>query len=241
MTRQTRLALYIVEAVTHFNAARFLPVESTGAIWNTFLKIWACMYVGMPNSMLADQGSAFLSDEWRHACELNSIHLIPTGTESHNSLGSGEAYHAYLRWTFNEIQEESPSVTDDVLLALSVKAINDCTGPKELCPTLLVFGSVPQLPSPSLRDHPTIAQRHRAVPLARAEYERIVIDQRIQMAANKPTPVATNATYAPGDLAYVYRERLRRFTGPHLVASVHGKNLRLNIGDRYGPREFNIA
>ena len=241
LKRRTRPVLHIVDAGTHFNAATFLTGESTTDVWNAFLRSWATLYVGMPSSMLVDQGSAFLSDEWKYACNIHDISLISTGTESHNSLGAGETYHAYLRRTYNKVSQEHPSIPEEVILALSIKAINDCTGPKGLCPTLLVFGSLPQLPSPSRKSYPTMSERYRASALARLEYERIVTTERLKLAARKPPPPVTNLQFKPGGFAYVYREKLRHYTGPHLIASVHGKSARLHVGERTGPREFNIA
>ena len=240
-TTRNRPTLHIVDAGTRFNAARFLPSQSTNAVWNVFLTCWATMYVGMPTSMLVDQGSVFMSDEWHNACDLNGIEIVPTGTESHNSLGAGEAYHAYLRRTYNKIYKDYRNVPEEVLLALSIKAINDCTGPRGLCPTLLVFGTLPQLPNPCKKYHPNVIERHRAAARARYEYEKIVTDERIKMAARKPAPPATNLNYKQGDFVYVYREDLKQHTGPHLIASVHGKNVRLHVGDPLGPRHFNIS
>ena len=239
--RANRPALHIVDIGTRFNAAIFIDGESSTAVWNSFLQAWACMYIGMPSSILVDQGSVFISDEWRHACELNQIELVPTGTGSHNSLNAGESYHAYLRRLYNKVHRDYPRLSDHLTLAIAVKAINDTTGPKGLCPTLLVFGVLPQLPSPSRRTHPTQLERFRAAAAARREYEIIVNDERLRIAARKQTPPAANRAYRPGDMVYVYRERLKRFTGPHMIASIDGKGVRVHVGEQTGPRDFNIA
>ncbi len=139
------------------------------------------------------------------------------------------------------MHKEFPNVPDDLVLAFSVKAINDCTGPKGLCPTLLVFGSLPQLPRASKKDHSSQLQRYRAAALARREYESIVQEERLRIANKKPSLPAANSQLQPGDMAYVYRERLRHFTGPHLVASVNGKQVGLHLGEKTGPWEFNAA
>ncbi len=239
--KANRPALHIVDVGTRFNAAIFLNGESSTEVWNSFLRAWSCMYVGMPSSILVDQGSVFISDEWRYACELNQIELVPTGTGSHNSLGAGEAYHAYLRRLYNKIHTDFPRIQDEVALAIAIKAINDTTGPKGLCPTLLVFGILPQLPTPSRRDHPSQSDRFRAAALARKEYERIVHAERLRIAIRKQPPRAADTTFMTGDMVYVYREAANRFTGPHMVASIHGKRARVHVGEKTGPREFNIA
>ena len=42
-------------------------------------------------------------------------------------------------------------------------------------------------------------------------------------------------------MVYIYREATKRFTGPHMIASVYGKRARVHVGERTGPREFNTA
>ncbi len=83
-SRANRPALHIVDTGTRFNAATFINGESASEVWNAFLRCWSTLYTGMPNSMLVDQGSVFLADEWIAACELQNIELVSTGTESHN-------------------------------------------------------------------------------------------------------------------------------------------------------------
>ena len=239
--RTNKPCLHIVDMGTRFNAATFIQAENTSAIWNAFIRSWCCLYIGFPNHMLVDQGAVFLSDEWKAACELNAIELKTTGTESHNSLSVGETYHAYLRRTYNKVHREHPSVPDETILAIAIKVLNDCTGPSGLCPSLLVFGVLPQLPSSSRRDHPSQVERLRAAETARREYESIVWAERLSMAKKKPAPSATNASFLPGDYAFVYRENQKRYTGPHLVASVHGKHVRIHLGEKTGPRSFNIS
>lgn len=101
--RNKRPVLPFIDAGAKFNAARFINEQSSTAVWNTFIQCWTTKYVGKPNSMLIDQGSVFMSDEWKFACDLNGIELLATGAESHNSLGASESFHAYLRRTYNKV------------------------------------------------------------------------------------------------------------------------------------------
>jgi hypothetical protein len=39
-----------------------------------------------------------------------------------------------------------PGLPREVALRVAVKALNECVGPNGLTPTLLVFGTIPQLP-----------------------------------------------------------------------------------------------
>ena len=98
-------------------------------VWNTFLRACSSAYIGYPESMLTDQGSIFLSKEWRFNCDRVDISLQNTGTESHNSLGIGEKYHSILRTIYNKVAHEHPDLARDVALALSVQAMNCTVGP----------------------------------------------------------------------------------------------------------------
>jgi len=233
--------LHIVDVGTKFNAAAFLRSENTTHIWNTFVQIWATLYIGMPESMLVDQGSVFVSDEWKYACEINDIEFKETGTESHNSLGAGETYHAIVRRIYMKLRRDYPKLTPKLLLAMAIKAVNDSAGPEGLVPSLLVFGTMPKLPNVARLEHETQKNRLRAATTARLEYEKIVCARRVQLALKSRPPPNSNQKYFPGDMIYVYREKIRQWTGPHMVASSHGKGVRVHTGDTKGPKLFNIA
>ena len=85
--------------------------------------------------MLTDQGSVFVSKEWTTSCHSSNIDLRHTGTESHNSLGNGETYHAMLRRIYNKVRLEHPDFSPELVLSLSTKAMNDTAGPNGLVPS----------------------------------------------------------------------------------------------------------
>ena len=143
--------LHVVDRDTNFSAARFLPSQSSEAIWNTFLYCWVTVYTGYPLNMLTDKGTAFCkSEHWQNRCQDAETTLRHTGVESHNSLGSGETYHALLRRIYNKVSMSNPNFTAPLCLSPAVKAINDTAGPGGLVPSLLLFGTLPRL----RRDHP---------------------------------------------------------------------------------------
>ena len=216
--RQTPV-LHMVDAATRFSAACMLHKVNVSEVWNAFLRNWSTMY----------------------ACEVQNIELRNTGTESHNSLGAGEKYYHTLRTIYLEVQADFPSVDDATLLAISVKAMNDTVGPEGLVPSLLVFGALPRLPTISPRDYPSHKERMRAMIVARNEHEKIVARNRVRVGISRRPPPSANYDIMPGDFVYVYCERIKAFTGPHLVAEANGKELRIHVGDQRGPRPFNIA
>ena len=81
----------------------------------------------------------------------------------------------------------------------------------------------------------------RAHQTAREEYERLVSKQLVHKGIRTIPPPAADQKYMPGDFVYVYREGIKHYTGPHLVASVDGKQVRLHVGEHTGPRAFNIT
>jgi hypothetical protein len=81
-------------------------------------------------SMLNYQGSVFVSIDCKESCAALGIRLIHTGTESHNSLGSGRRFHATLRRTYKKVSFDHPLVPPDVRLAMYVHAMNSTQGPE---------------------------------------------------------------------------------------------------------------
>jgi hypothetical protein len=71
-------------------------------------------------------------------------------------------YYTPLRQAFEIITEELPHVSKQFVLQIAIKAVNDTTGPNGLVPTLLVFGTYPQIittNTPSL----TVTKRGKAI------------------------------------------------------------------------------
>lgn len=73
------------------------------------------------------------------------------------------------------------------------------------------------------------------------EYAPIVVKRRIQLGLRKAPPPAADFTCRPGDQKYVCREKASCWTGPHVVESAEGKDVRVHLGERTGPRAFNLS
>ena len=198
--------LHIIDTGTNFSAARFLTAKDTATAWNTFLKACAHLYIGFPETMLVDQGTVFLSNEWEGACHSSQIELRTTGVRSHNSLGTGETYHAMLRRIFKKAKMHHPELTKELTLSLSVKAMNDTAGPDGLIPTLLVFGALPRVPGLS-SESPTQKERLRALETARSEFRKIIAENRLDKALQKKPPPAADFRFQPGQPVYVYHDK----------------------------------
>ncbi len=60
--------------------------------------------------MSVDQENAFTSVRWRNRNKAAGADVQESGVEAHNSLGSGERYHASLSRIFFRIREEHPEM-----------------------------------------------------------------------------------------------------------------------------------
>jgi Reverse transcriptase (RNA-dependent DNA polymerase) len=145
-----------------------------------------------------------------------------------------------LRRIYNKVSLTHPDMPSQLRLALSVKAMNDTAGPNGLVPLLLLFGVIPRLPGDD-SVFPDQTRRLEAIETARQENGRIVVQSRVRISLRKQPPHSANYRFLPQQPVYLYREKERCWTGPHLVISSDEKNVRVDLGERTGPRSFNIS
>jgi hypothetical protein len=122
--------LHIVDTRTHFSSAAILKRQSVAGMWYAFLDTWATLHVGHPDTFNLDQGSVFTSPRWKELSDMAGIRLQLSGIESHNSIGSGERYHAQLRHIYTNIRMDYPELDSNLGLRLSIEAMNDTMGPE---------------------------------------------------------------------------------------------------------------
>jgi len=221
--------LHVVDRDTAFSAAAFTRTEQTDALWLLYCSIWAHPYVGHPSFMHADQGPQFKSAAWKALASSAGIELLLSGIESHNALGTGERYHAFLRSIYRRVRMEHPTVPADGALSLAVSALNQTAGPRGLVPVLLVFGVLPRTPITPL---PLPVQRERmaAAVTARKEMRAHVSKARVTMALKSPVPAAAGRAVAPGEKVLVYREPpVDEWVGPYAVVMQQDKTVWLAI------------
>lgn len=228
-----RTVLHIVDRDTKFGAACFLVHETTTAVWEAFLRTWVAPYVGYPECLAFDQGPQFgKSGDWHGLLLSAGIKEQPSGVESHNALGNGERYHAFLRRVFNKVRADSPELSEELSLALSLKAVNDTAGPNGLVPTLLVFGVIPRIPLRASQ-LPNQIVRMNAMADARKEMEQIVARSRIAAALNWNVPKCSDQQFNVSDEVLMFREKpVGKWVGPYTIKSINNKSVVLDTGDR---------
>ena len=147
--------LHVIDAATAFQGARFLPSMSAKDTWETLRMLWIDTYQGPPDIIAHDAGTNFASNEFRAEARIMGITCKQVPVEAHWSIGKVERYHGPLRRAYEILHAEVGRFTsDDAVLQMAVKAVNDTAGPDGLVPTLLVFGAYPRMttdspPSPS--------------------------------------------------------------------------------------------
>lgn len=218
--------LHIVDSATRFSAARFLPDVTTMTVWSKFVECWISIYTGMPNRIRVDRGTCF-GDNFFSIARRANIDIGRSGVEAHSSLGVGERYHKPLRDTFRKAKIAIPSATNDLILSLSVKAMNDTLGPEGFVPSALVFGEYPstQTFEEPKDEKPTLVDRAKLARLIRGEMEKKMATLRVQRALRHKVPPAADVVHEIGDQVLVYREkqvnnRIGEWLGPFQVKGV---------------------
>jgi hypothetical protein len=111
-----------------------------------------------------------------------------------------------------------------------MKAMNDTLGPEGLVPSLLIFGTLPQIPTVLPKMFALQKQRMQDMCDARLEYQRIVAQMRINLAIRRNVPPAADYIFEPGCHVNTFPKKLTQWTGPHVLESIYGKIARVHVG-----------
>jgi hypothetical protein len=107
-----------------------------------------------------------------------AIEVKEVPVKAHNSVGKVERYHAPLRRAYEIISTELDDASEELVLQMAVKAMNDLAGPDGLVPTLLVFGAYPRMTDDS-PPSPSITQRAEAIRKASKEVRRLYAARQV--------------------------------------------------------------
>lgn len=229
MFLDSRSVMHIVDRDTLFSAAAFTHGEKLEELWQLYLETWVQPYVGHPQIMHVDQAPQFASPIWRALTRSAGTDLVQSGVESHNALGAGERYHAFLRTIYRKVRADHASMPQPAALSIAVAAMNQTAGPRGLVPTLLVFGIVPRMPVAPL-SLPAQRERMQAIVRARQEMQAQVARTRVRAALAAPVPAAADRDVNPGDQVLVYREPpVDQWVGPHVVVAQRDKSVWLAV------------
>lgn len=235
--------LHITDKDLSYGSSAFVKSGSknptSAQIWETFLKAWVLMYTGMPDIITTDRGTQFTSQEFSCNLSAHGVEQRFTGVESHHSLGANERAHQTVRRVFNKVRHDHPKISQELALAMSQKAINETAGPNGIVPVLLVYGTMPRYRMAGMASKlvPN-SERYQIMDTARKEYVSIVNHQRVQSLLRKRVPPAIDRHLVVGEPVYVWRENLKRYSGPYPVLNLSHDGtqvtLDINRGERGG-------
>ena len=242
-------ALHIMDEGTDLSAARFVKEVSTAAIWATILEYWATISTGLPRKILVDQGSPF-GNLFASIGALSNVDAQRTGIGSQNSLGPGERYRPPLRNTYCKLCIAYPDRDRQLLLSMSVKAINDTFGPDGLVPSALMFREFPPAFTTSETPHPrtTLDSRAAVADMARREMEKQMAAVRLKRGLRHATPPVADAIFEVGQRVLVWgkrkvENRICEWLGPYVFHGTEPERKFVYVQEvKVGPaRPFNVT
>lgn len=180
------------------------------------------MYVGPPDIIATDAGKNFIGKEFVNNAKSLAIEVDEVPVEAHQSIGKVERYHATVRRAFEVIFEDVGRTTSqEHILQMAVKAVNDTAGPDGLVPTLLVFGTYPRL-SKASPPSPSIVARASAISKAMIEVRKIKAKRQVAEAlATRNGPEITEMLELPiQSKVKVWREK-GGWTGPYTLLALN--------------------
>ena len=223
--------LHVVDLETNFNDAMFLKNHTVEGVWDSFVTCCEALYIRFSMKMRLNQGSAFNSVRWKHRDDGVRTVVQTSGVESHNSIGSGERYHAQLRRVFNKIILEDPKIERKMALQLAVKARNDTMGPEGFVHSYLGLGCIQRFPAV---DSTVPNQKYlmNSLEKARNEMATIVAELRLKTALASRVTQNSDLSIAAGDLGRVFRKTDKRYVGLFPIIQVDGKQVFVLQGNR---------
>lgn len=150
--------LYYVDESTYFGSASILPSMKLSDVWTALLKCWSLVYLGPPDYLCVDQGSNFVSEEFKASAMADGVAGMEAPVESPGTMSHVEMYHGPLRSAYLKIKSTLRHARPPKILQLAVNSVKDTTCPEGLCPTLLVLAQLLSLPDTRL--HPSKSSEH---------------------------------------------------------------------------------
>ena len=225
-----KAVLHMVDEATHYSAAQFLKKQSTTEVWKAIRRCWLRVYLGPPDFLHVDQGSNLVSKEFMEEAEVEGIRIIEAPVESPSTMSHVERYHAPLKLAYSKIRTSLGNNESDMdCLQLAVKAVNDTVGPEGLCPTLLVYGTLPR-PARKIPSH-TQLQRAKAKDEATKQILKEHAKRKIAFGLKhcrgpKGKEQSSELYKLPaGSPVYVYREVSKSWEGPFPFINIDGETV----------------
>lgn len=235
-----RPVLHVVDEATRFQAGRWLPNISAKTTWDVLKMCWIDSYLGPPDMITSDAGKNFASKEFKEYAGTMGIRTKVMPVEAHNSVGMVERYHGPLRRAYQIIRTELPDLSEEAVLQMAFKAINDTAGPEGLVPTLLLFGAYPRMTE---SDPPsgTVMQRANAIKKAMVEIRKLRAERQVADALNQRNGPRVDDIHdlPPSSPVLVWREgnggQSGQWEGPFTLVSRENETCMVRIKNTLTP------
>lgn len=184
--------LHVVDSATSFNGARFLKSLSAKDTWETLRILWIDTYQGPSDIVRHDAGTNFAAAEFKSEARIMGITCKQIPVEAHHSIGKVEKAHGSLRRAWEILFAELGGFSsEEAILQMAVKAVNDTAGPSGLVPTLLEFGAYPRMTTES-PPSPSTFKRAEAVRKAMIALRKATAERQVSDALNTRNGPATS-------------------------------------------------
>ena len=229
--------LHVVDSSTAFQGAKFLSSISAKETWQALRMLWIDTYQGPPDILTHDAGTNFASAEFRAEAKIMGVTCKQVPTEAHWSIGKTERYHAPLRRAWDILHSElAGSMSEEAILQMAVKAVNDTAGPDGLVPTLLVFGAYPRMTTES-PPSPSMVKRSEAIEKAMKVLRKLSAERKVTDALNaRNGPNTADVLALPLQSEVLVWRESDGWNGPYKIASIDGHNIIVDMVN--GPTTF---
>jgi hypothetical protein len=237
MYLSSKPVLHVVDSSTAFQGAKFLSAISAKETWQALRMLWINTYQGPPDIITHDAGTNFASAEFRAEAKIMGVTCKQVPTEAHWSVSKTERYYAPLRRAWEILHTElSDAMSDEAILQMAVKAVNDTAGPDGLVPTLLVFGAYPRMTAES-PPSPSIVRRSEAIQKAMKALRKLTAERQVADALNtRNGPATADMLALPLQSEVLVWRESDGWNGPYKVASIDGHNVTVDMVN--GPATF---
>ena len=222
--------LHVVDAATAFLGARFLPSMSAKDTWETLHRLWIDTYQGPPDIITHDAGTNFTSNEFSTEAKAMVVTCKQIPVEAHWSIGKVERYHRPLRSAYEILHAEvGRFASDDTVLQMAVKAVNDTAKPDGLVPTLLVFGAYSRITTYS-PPSPSTIKWGEAIHKAIRELRRIAAERQVNDALNtRNGPKTAEILSQPLQSEVVVWREKEGWQYPYKIAAIQGRDVVVDL------------
>lgn len=192
---------------------------------------WSYVYVGPPDHLHVDQGSSFISSEFKSNATAEGIEVVEAPIENPESMSHTERYHGPFRNAFDKLRKDLPKEPLQDILRHAVYCVKNTVGPEGLCPALCVFGTLPK----PIRASPSPDQltRTRAIDSTITLVENEYAKRKVQFSLKYREPYGkerSDLRSLPfGAPVRVYRKASNKWEGPYKFISIDGDTVCLQL------------